>query len=136
VLFGLARLFLRSIFPQIKRCYRKSKSLEPIPLSVSLFIVSSCENLLDFLQDGNYSTSLPTSTVRSLRPCHVLSNNKQVFAFSTINVGQINFNTFNPKLQNLYVIYPLGLVESGNCCLAFSSNGSVVKMFSFVSQSY
>jgi hypothetical protein len=40
-------------------------------------------------------------------------------------VGQINFNTINPKLQNLYAIHPLGMVESGNCCLAFSSNGKL-----------
>jgi hypothetical protein len=108
------------------------ESGEPINWLGTLFIVNSCENLLDFLQDGKYSTSSPTSTIRSPRPCRVLTDNEQVFAFSTINLDKINFNKFNPNLKRLHVIHHLGRGDSGNCCLAVSETGSsccAVKFF-------
>ena len=117
------------VFAQVKKSGTLIVSL------VALFVTMAYKALLDYLKDNSLTTSLQPVTIRPNMPCRILRDKKPFFEFSTINFDSdqdIDWNNFNPNLQNLYVIHHLGMGEYGNCCLAVSKTGQsccAVKFF-------
>ncbi|MHA7927783.1 MAG: hypothetical protein ACX936_21505, partial [Marinobacter sp.] len=88
------------IFDQVKR------SGEEIISLITLFIVLSCHELMDFLEKkGDALGRNPPKTIWKTMPCRILRSNEAEFAFGSISLKGFKEEQFPQEGAALYVIH-------------------------------
>jgi hypothetical protein len=99
-----------------------ARSGEDVVKLVTLYVLKACLSLVDMLDLNRPKSSI---VVRKKMPCRLLNQNAATFAFSTVNLTNLNLDKFiRTGVNVIHVIHHIASGEFGSCCLGVTSNGA------------